>query len=191
MEQVFEQLGEYLLTYQHLPQQDLQKIFAISKVLHLSKNEILQPIGKSCRNIYFINKGLARIYYYKDGLDITEGFAFEKNLAVRFESLFTGQPSRKGIQVLEDTKVIAISASELEKLYDVHPLIERLFRKLFEACHVETINRIETIQFHTAEERYKHLLQEAPDVIKRVQLKYIASYLGITQVSLSRIRSSK
>ncbi|HRD39268.1 MAG TPA: Crp/Fnr family transcriptional regulator, partial [Bacteroidia bacterium] len=60
-----------------------------------------------------------------------------------------------------------------------------------EAAHVETINRIESIQFHTAEERYKALLKEAPDVIKRVPLKYIASYLGITPVSLSRIRGQK
>lgn len=75
------------------------------------------------------------------------------------------------------------------RLYDSHPDLERLFRKIFEASHVETVNRIESIQFHTAEERYKALLNEAPAIIRRVPLKYIASYLGITQVSLSRIRA--
>jgi hypothetical protein len=67
-------------------------------------------------------------------------------------------------------------------------MIERLFRKIFEVAYVDTINRIESLQFHSAEERYKALLREAPDVLKRVPLKYVASFLGITQVSLSRIR---
>ena len=84
---------------------------------------------------------------------------------------------------------MAIDAIALFKLYDKFPEIERLFRKIFEAGHVDTVNRIEGIQFHTAEERYKALLNEANDVLKKVPLKYAASYLGITQVSLSRIRA--
>ena len=71
------------------------------------------------------------------------------------------------------------------------PEIERLFRKIFETSHVETVNRVESIQFHTAEERYHALLEQAPNIIQRVSLKYIASYLGITQVSLSRIRGNR
>ncbi|HYJ37859.1 MAG TPA: Crp/Fnr family transcriptional regulator, partial [Chitinophagaceae bacterium] len=67
---------------------------------------------------------------------------------------------------------------------------ERLFRKIFEAAYVDTVNRVEGIQFHSADERYQALLEQAPDVIKRVPLKYIASYLGITQQSLSRIRAA-
>jgi CRP-like cAMP-binding protein len=105
------------------------------------------------------------------------------------ESLFTGKPSRKAIQILEDAEIIAINAGQLFKLYDSFPEIERLFRKIFEAAYVETVNRIEGIQFHSAEERYNTLLHEAPDILKRIPLKYVASYLGITQVSLSRIRS--
>jgi CRP-like cAMP-binding protein len=90
---------------------------------------------------------------------------------------------------LEDSEIIAIDAQKLMNLYDENPQIERLFRKIFEASHVETINRIESLQFHTADERYKELIENHPQVIKRVSLKYIASYLGITQVSLSRIRA--
>ncbi|HRF27894.1 MAG TPA: Crp/Fnr family transcriptional regulator, partial [Ferruginibacter sp.] len=139
--------------------------------------------------IYFITNGLARIFYLKDGIDVTESFAFEQQIIVRVESLFTGKPSRKGIQVLEDSDITAIDANALFELYDRFPDIERLFRKIFEASHVETVHRIESIQFHTADERYRELLEEAPDLLKRVPLKYIASYLGITQSSLSRIRA--
>ena len=107
------------------------------------------------------------------------------------ESLFTGKPSRKAIQILEDAEIIAINANQLFKLYDTFPEIERLFRKIFEAAYVETVNRIEGIQFHSAEERYNALLSQAPNVLIRVPLKYVASYLGITQVSLSRIRGHR
>jgi CRP-like cAMP-binding protein len=163
----------------------------ICTVMHIGKNKDLQKIGHTCKTIYFISKGIARIYYYKGDTDITESFAFENSIVVRVESLFTGRPSRKAIQVLEDSEIIAIDATALFKLYDVYPEIERLFRKIFEASHVDMINRMEGIQIHTAEERYKSLLKEAPDIIRRVPLKYIASYLGITQVSLSRIRAKR
>lgn len=155
----------------------------------LKKNEILQPIGHTCKTIYFMESGIARIYYYKDGIDITELFAFEGNIIARVESLFVGTPSRKAIQVLEDSEIVAINAIRLFKLYDSFPSIERLFRLIFEKAYVDTVNRIESIQFHSAEERYLSLMKET-DIVKRIPLKHVASYLGITQVSLSRIRAS-
>lgn len=166
-------------------------ISEISKTMAIKKNSDLQLIGHTCKTIYFIKSGVARIYYFKDDIDITESFSFENNIVVRFESLFTGRPSKKGIQMLEDSEVIAINATELFKLYDKHHDLERLFRKIFEAALVDQVNRIESLQFHTAEERYNSLLKETPDVLKRVPLKFIASYLGITPVSLSRIRASR
>ncbi len=163
----------------------------ISSIVTIQKHKDLQPIGHTCKTIYFIKKGVARIYYYMDGIDITESFFFENSIIARVESLFTGKPSRKAIQILEDAEIVAINAGQLFKLYDSFPEIERLFRKIFETGYVDTVNRIEGIQFHTAEERYKALISEAPNVLMRVPLKYVASYLGITQVSLSRIRSHR
>lgn len=184
-------LFQFFNTYNQLSKEAENAIAEISKVITVKKNTALQPIGHTCKTIYFINKGIARIYYFKDGIDITESFAFENNIIARVESLFTGKPSRKAIQILEDSEVIAINATLLFKLYDNYPEIERLFRLIFEAAYVGTVDRIEGIQFHSAEERYNALIKEAPDVLKRVPLKYIASYLGITQVSLSRIRGIK
>jgi len=182
-------LFTYFAKFNPLSEEAREAISQIATIISVKKNSDLQPIGHTCKTIYFINKGLARIYYYKDGIDITESFSAEHNLVARAESLFTGKPSRKGIQVLEDAEIVAINAAALFKLYDRFPEVERLFRKIFEAAYVETVNRLESLQFHTAEERYKALLQEAPNILQRVPLKYIASYLGITQVSLSRIRS--
>lgn len=184
-------LIKYLNTVMPLSKASKEALTGVCKELHFKKNSDVQPIGHTCKTIYFLKKGLARIYYFKNEIDITESFSFENNIVVRFESLFTGRPSKKGIQVLEDSDFIAIDANQLFKLYTKHPELERVFARVFEAAHVETINRIESIQFHTAEERYNALLKEAPNVIKRVPLKYIASYLGITPVSLSRIRAQK
>ena len=145
-------LRTYFQRYMDLPPGAFSALKGIGRELQLGKNEILQPIGHTCRTIYLIRQGLARIYYLKEALDITEDFAFEGNLAVRFESLFTGKPSQKGIQVLEDTNLIAIRMEDLITLYDDFPVIERLFRKIFEHCHVDTIRRMERIQFCTAAE---------------------------------------
>lgn len=184
-------LFQFFKKYNPLSKDGEKAIAAICSINTFKKNTDLQPIGHTCKTIYFINKGIARIYYFKDGIDVTENFYFENSIIARVESLFTGKPSRKAIQILEDAEIVGINSTKLFKLYDSYPEIERLFRKIFEAAYVETVHRIEGIQFHTAEERYKALLQEAPDVLMRIPLKYVASYLGITQVSLSRIRGLK
>lgn len=185
----FSALFQYFGRFQKLSFSAREAIQAICSVVHIPKNKDLQAIGHTCKTIYFVRKGIARIYYYKDGTDITESFTLENSLIARVESLFTGKPSKKGIQVLEDADFIGIHSPALIDLYDDFPEIERLFRKIFESAYVDTVNRIESIQFHTAEERYEDLLHSSPDILQRVSLKHIASYLGITQVSLSRIRA--
>ena len=164
---------------------------AISKEVIFKKGKNVQEIGHTCKTIYFVKKGVVRIYYFKEDIDITESFEFENAFVARAESLFTGKPSRKAIQAIEETTLIAINSTSLFKLFDSHPDLERLFRKIIESSYVNTVNRIESLQFNTAEERYNSLLKENPDVLKRVPLKYVSSYLGITQVSLSRIRGAK
>jgi CRP-like cAMP-binding protein len=183
-------LFEYFRQFQDLSEASKNAIGEICKSVIIKKNTDLQSIGHTCKTIYFMVKGAARIYYYKDDLDITECFIFENHILARVESLFSGKPSRKAIQIIEDAELIAINSTRLFQLYDTHADIERLFRKIFEAAYVDTVHRVESLQFHTAEERYLTLLTETPNLLQRVSLKFIASYLGITQVSLSRIRAN-
>lgn len=190
MKKIPDSLLEFFNRYNKISAEAYEAIAGISELLSIKKNRDLQSIGHTCRTIYFISKGAARIYYYKDGTDITEHFAFENSISVRVESLFTNKPSRKAIEIIEDAEVVAIDAIGLFKLYDVYPEIERLFRKIFEEGYVETVNRLESIQFHSAKDRYNALLTEHPNILQRVPLKHIASYLGVTQVTLSRIRAS-
>lgn len=157
-------------------------------VKQYARNSIIQQTGGSCRTVYFVKAGVARIFYYKDGIDITEHFAFSNEIIVRAESLFTGKPTMKGIQAIEACTICAIDSLTLFRLYDKFHDLERLFRIIFEQEYVITVRRIESLQFKSAKERYLELLNTT-DMVQKIPLKYIASYLGITQVSLSRIRS--
>ena len=85
-----------------------EAVSAMAKLIHLKKYAELQPIGHTCKTIYFLKHGLARIYYFKEDIDITESFSFENSIVVRYESLFNGQASRKAIQVLEDSEVVSL-----------------------------------------------------------------------------------
>ncbi len=185
------ELIAYINQIQRLSKESEEALVAIAKETIVKKGKDLHPIGNTCRNIYFIKQGLLRIYYFKDATEVTESFEFENAIVARADSLFNGNPSKKGIQALEDAVLVAINSAQLFKLYDDFPDIERLFRKIFENAYVETVNRIESLQFHSAEERYANLLNQSENIIQRVPLKHIASYLGITQVSLSRIRAKK
>ena len=181
---------EYLNNIQNLTPVSKEAIENLCSIVQVKKNKNLQSIGQTCRTIYFVQDGTARIHYNKEDKDVTEYFAFENDLIIRAESLFTGKPSHKAIQAISDTTFIAIPANPLFELFERYLDVERLFRKVVERSYVDTINRLESLQFHTAEDRYQALIKKSPAVVREIPLKHIASYLGITQVSLSRIRAT-
>lgn len=186
-----EKFIRFIKTVQSFSPDAEKALLAICSVRTYKKNTVVQPIGHTCKTIYFVNKGALRIYYFKEDVEITESFEFENSIVARAESLFSGMPSRKAIQALEDSELVAIDATRLVMLYDEFHEIERLSRKMVEETYVKTVRRIESLQFFSPEERYHNLEKFQPDLLQRVPLKYIASYLGITTVSLSRIRSRK
>ncbi len=185
MKEFFEHIDEIY----PLSERSKELLEEISNAISIKKGDELQVIGSVCRTIYFVKSGLLRIHYLRNGLSITESFEFENSIVARSDSLFDANPSKKGIEAIEDSELIGITSAKLFKLYDDNPDIERLFRLIFERAYVKTVERIESLQFHTAEERYLNLFQHSQHIIQRIPLNYIASYLGITPVSLSRIRS--
>jgi len=187
----YDLLITYLKAFQHVSQEEQDALGNTFSLLSVKKNAELQPIGHTCKTIYFVNKGMLRICYLKDGVDITESFEPENSIVARAESLFAGIPSKKAICAVEDTELVAINAVKLSELYNEYPNLERLFRKVFEQQHVRIIHRLESLQFNSPEERYQQLLEEQPNILLRAPLKYVATYLGITQVSLSRIRARR
>lgn len=141
--------------------------------------------------IFFIKKGIARIYYYKNDKEITEWIAMDEQFFLSITSFFNRVPSHLIIQTLEASEVYGIHYNDFMRLADKHHEVERLLRKLVTGSLILSQIRMDSIQFETAQQRYERLLQTSPHIIQRVPLSYIASFLGVTLETLSRIRSAK
>lgn len=167
-------------------QEHLQSQF--TKIV-LPKNEMLIEEGKICRHLYFLEQGCLRGFYNLDGKEITYWFGFESDFVTSFHSFITQEPSVENIQLIEGSVLWSISKDALNRLVDQHREAERLLRIAYEKYYIRLENRFVNSQFRTAAERYEQLLQETPEIIERVPLGCIASYLGISQETLSRVRS--
>lgn len=141
--------------------------------------------------IYFIQQGIARIYYYKNEKEITEWIARDGEFFLSITSFFERSPSHLAIETLEPAIVSGIHYNDLTRLAAQHHEVETLFRKMVSLSLILSQRRMDSIQFETAHQRYEKLLLQSPDMVQRVPLSYIASFLGITLETLSRIRSGK
>ncbi len=170
---------------------------AISKlILKESITEVSYPKGhiilradKIETNIYFIKKGIVRAFANTDDNEITFWIGKEGDTVISMKSYVAHQKGYENIELLEDCELYELDTQNLQKLFGEYIDIANWGRKLAEKELVKTEERLISRQFSTATERYKILLNTSPDLIQRVQLGHIASYLGITQVSLSRIRA--
>lgn len=156
----------------------------------LKKGELLLPIGGLCNHLYFVEKGLIRTFYLKEGKDVTEWIALDGTFCFSIISFFEKSPSRLGIECLEDSLIVQISRDKLMEYSETNLEIARLLRRFTTGSLILSQLRMESIQFETAKQRYKRLLKEHPELIRRVPLMYIASFLGISFETLSRIRAS-
>jgi CRP/FNR family transcriptional regulator, anaerobic regulatory protein len=161
-----------------------------TRIIHFYKNEIILEKGKVCKNLYFIEKGLARGFFIvEDGKDITNWFAPDGTLATSTYSFISQNPSFENIIALEDCKMQTISRKKLYDLYDKFPEMNEMGRKLIEIYYLELEERVNDLQFQTAKQRYEKFVKQDGYLLQRTSLGHIASYLGITQETLSRIRS--
>ncbi len=157
--------------------------------ISLSKHEFLLTEGQVCRHLYFLESGALRGYYDLDGKEITHWFGFENDFITSFHSFITQQPAVENIQLLEGSILWKISKEELTKLFNQYHEIERLVRIVYEKYYIRLEERFVNAQFKSAKERYEQLLSQAPHILERISLGFIASYLGISQETLSRIRA--
>ena len=143
-----------------------------------------------CNHIGFLNKGIGRTYYTIDGREMTSYFnAGLRNLFVcSFTSFITRKPSFENIHFLEDTELFVLEYEQLQILYERSSAFQRLGRKLAEFNYVLSMERIYSLQHETALGRYNQLIETYPGLMNLVPHHYIASYLGITPESLSRVR---
>jgi CRP-like cAMP-binding protein len=166
-----------------------QAIALVLKKRELPKGHVLVKQNTVCNYVYFIEKGLTRTFYYKDGKDVTDWISAENSFAVSIISFITRQSDRRIIELLEPSILWAFHYNDFEKLCSQYHDIERLGRHLAYAGMIQMQRKFDDLHFATALERYKTLMETNPTFIQRVPLGIIASYLGVTQETLSRIRS--
>ena len=152
------------------------------------KGHQLVTAGTTCRYIWFIESGLARTFYLKDGKDITDWISPEHTISCSLVSFLTQRPDIRYIELLEPSVVCSLYYEDLERLYTAFHEIERLGRLLVNNGLILMQQRFDELHFATARERYQQLLDTYPGLLNRVPLGMIASYLGITQETLSRMR---
>jgi len=166
-----------------------QALAAILKKHDLKKSHILVHQNSVCNYLYFVESGLTRTFYYNDGKDITDWISPENTFACSIVSYISRQPDRRQIELLEPSILWSLQYYEAEQLCAKHHDIEHMIRLLVSSGLIQLQQRFDDLHFATALQRYQTLMKENPSLIQRVPLGMIASYLGITQETLSRIRS--
>ena len=155
------------------------------------KGELVHDADKVCTKSYFIQKGLLRIYFIKDGKEISEYFTAEGEWSNSPRSFRTGQPDIYYIDAIEDVESFCLSVNDLKYLFENFPEMERYARLSMGTVFGHFMERITSMRFTTAKEKYNHFIATYHDVHHRIPLGMVASYLGITQETLSRIRAEK
>lgn len=154
----------------------------------LKKNAVLLEFGAVENHLYFITKGIVRLYVPMEEDDLTFGFVFENEFVTGYDSFLTHTPSKYQIETLTDTVLWKISHKDLEEVYERTNSGNIIGRKMAENMFLIKSNRELSLLCKTAEERYLDLFSDRPKLLRQIPLKYIASYIGVTPQALSRIR---
>jgi len=186
-----DQLIAFLNSIHELTPDTIEYLFKNLKRIEIPKKHLILTQGHICRNIYFVKEGLLRCYYEKDGKEVSSWFMQEGDVIVSVVSFFNQIASAENIQTLEDSILYYIDYDELHFLYNNFPEFNFVGRILTEKYYQLSEQRLYSIRMQRAHDRYHLLLEQFPQFILRVPSKYIASYLGITEETLSRIRGQK
>ena len=180
-------LKKFITKYVKLSDVELEDITTKFKSKVVKKNNYLLRQGDTCKDLVFVQKGCLRLYYLKDDIEVSVWFAFEQSSAIEINSFISGNPSDYLLEAIEDSEVLCLSKTELNKLYQSQPKMQEMMRNFWEAVLLDLINRFTALQKDSAEKRYLDLLDK-PDYLETIPQKYLASFIGVTPTSLSRIR---
>jgi CRP-like cAMP-binding protein len=188
---IMETLINYLLQFGHLNQQQIDLIKSKAVPKEIKKDEYYQEAGKIPREVIFLTEGIFRICYYNNkGEDITKYFIDENNFVVDINSYNQGIPSAEYAQAITDCKYIVLSKEAMNELSMTIIEWDKIIAKITAKGLAEKVNKISTMMTEDATERYLKFLTNFPTLANRIPLSYLASYMGITQSSLSRIRKN-
>lgn len=177
--------------YRHpmLHKQDLYAICDTHTLVEFRKGQFLLTEGQVSNEYFIVEEGLVRSFVHNyEGQDITTGFAEEKDVLIEVASIFPRLPTKENIQCITDVKLWRISFQEFQELFDRIPAFREWGRSWMALELYKNKSRATEMITLPATQRYLQLMESHPQVVLQSPLKYIASYLGVTDTSLSRIR---
>ncbi|HMH33655.1 MAG TPA: Crp/Fnr family transcriptional regulator [Puia sp.] len=186
-----EELLQYLNSVHPLSKGLQEYLVEIIKTKTLPKKTFLLKAGHTSRNICFISKGLLRAFYVKNDEEVSSWFMKEGDIIVSIESFYDQTQSYESIQAIEETQVLYICYDELELIYQKYPEFNFIGRVLTIQYLTRWAKQLYSIRMQTASERYQWLVTHHPELVLRVPAKFIASYLDINEVTLSKIKGKK
>jgi CRP-like cAMP-binding protein len=180
-------LKKFISKYVNLSDVELEDFTNKFKSKVVKKNNYLLRQGAICKDLVFVQKGCLRLYYLKDDIEVSVWFAFQHSSAIEIYSFISENPSNYFLQAIEDSEVLYLPKTELNKLYQYQPKMQEMMRNFWEDVILNLINRFTALQKDSAEKRYLDLLNK-PAYLETIPQKYLASFIGVTPTSLSRIR---
>ena len=176
--------------YSTMTHEELDTLESILVPKKFAKGEMILKEGDVCENIYYIDKGLVRQFYYKNEKELTEHIGAEGEIFMCIESLFREEPTKLQVEALEPCQLYLIPKHSLEQVALHNVNIQILYRKILEESLIVSQVHADLLRFETAQNRYLRLCKLKPQVVLRAPLVYIASYLQMTPETLSRVRSA-
>lgn len=187
-----EQLTTYFANNFRTTPTEVEKLVSAFKEKSVKKNETLISKGDICRYAYFVCKGSVRAYFIDDdGQEATRYIALENQFITTVHSFIAQTPTNEYIQATEQSELLQISYTDFKKLIEETTLTKDLYNKQLEVAYVTNHWRVESFLKMSAKQRYDFLIEANPAIIQRLSNKIVASYLGITQESLSRLKAQK
>lgn len=180
-----------LNTLSELNEAEKEIMKTLFHVRHVPKKTILTQAGETANELYFINKGLLRLYYRKEGEEITAYIFREHLFASSYDSFLKQEPGIQYLETLEDCQLLVINYRHMQELYQTVPKMHIITRKIAEQRFINAQQILSSFLLDSPEERYAKFEQSNKDLLHRVPHHIIASYLGITPVSMSRIRKRR
>ena len=175
--------------YGTLSTEQMNQLAELLVPMRLRRRQLLLDAGSVCENIYYVERGLLRQFYNKNGRELTEHIGSEGSIIMCIESLFRHVPSHLTIEALEPSTVYAIPFTSFMQLCESNFSFCKFLLSILEESLIVSQHKADTLRYETAQERYRRTLHDLPDLVRRAPLHILASYLQMTPETLSRVRS--
>lgn len=174
-----------------LSDSSIDLLLACAKQKEFARGQCLLNEGQICNDLYFVESGWLRTYINKDGKEININFTFEGNFTGNIKSLKTNQTSQYVIEAGERSLITLFDKDDLLKLYLQSTEIEALCRRILGIFIIESTEQIAFYKLHSPMDRYEFLIKNKPQMIQRISVSQLSSYIGVARETLSRIRKKK